>query len=201
MTLDKIHVLAIAIAITLGLFSVYSHEESKLAVAQAEAKTQQQLNLQIQKQNNDFQTQVSAQIASLQQQNQTLQSQLVKQQNADKQLSPGDLAQRVASLVHVDPKDIQPTTAGFDLTSNAVLQTALQLEQVPILTTQLSNTKNALDLETKAHTSDKEASTSALKTVNDNLTSCKADLKKSKLKWFGIGYVAGFISGVVAKAY
>ena len=70
----------------------------------------------------------------------------------------------------------------------------------------ISNDANTLALERQAHQSDNATCTvdkTALGAQIDNLKAqnakTKADARKSKFKWFGAGYVAGFITGIFVK--
>lgn len=178
-TLDKKHIVGWGLAILLALGLVYSVSSHRADVAELKAaQAQAELSI-IQKQNSDFQSSIQKQLDSLASQNQQLTNALAEQKKKDSQLSPSQLGERVATLTDVQKSEVTPLENGhFDLTSNAVLQAALKLEEVPVLQEQLSNETKALDLEKQAHQSDLKASDAAL-------TSCKADLsaeKKNKFK-------------------
>jgi hypothetical protein len=193
MTLDKMHVAAFLVAATLALYSVYSFESNRAEKAEVLADSAKQQAVLIQAQNQSFQAQVTAQIAQLSAANQALTSALAKQQLLDKTLSPTQLGGRVASLVNVPTTDITPLANGhFDLTPQAVLAAALQLEEVPVLTQKLDNETKAFDAEVQAHKSDNTASAATLASCKANLADVKAKARKSKIKWFFAGVVVGF---------
>jgi hypothetical protein len=194
MVIDKKHLIGWGLAVLLALGLVYSIEARIADKADARATAAEaQLSL-IQKQNADFQSSVQKQLDSLASQNQQLTNALAKQKQIDASLSPSQLGERVASLTDVPKTEVTPLENGhFDLTSNAVLQAALKLEEVPVLTEQFSNETKSLDLEKQAHQSDLVASNAALTSCKADLTKVTADARKSKWKWFGAGVVVGFL--------
>lgn len=194
MVIDKKHIIGWGLAVLLALGLVYSIEARVADKADARATAAEAQLVLIQKQNTDFQASVKAQLDNLAAQNQTLTNALAKQKQIDSSLTPSQLGERVATLTDVQKSEVTPLENGhFDLTSNAVLQAALKLEEVPVLTQQLSNETKALDLEKQAHQSDLSASNAALVACKADVTKVKADARKSKWKWFAAGVVVGFI--------
>lgn len=61
------------------------------------------------------------------------------------------------------------------------------------LSTQVTNAQSAFNVERTSHASDNTANAAIIKQGADALSSCKADARKGKMKWFFIGAVAGFI--------
>lgn len=138
---------------------------------------------------------------------------LASQQKKDQSMTPTEQSTRWQQLV---PKaSVQPTPTGFSIDAAGGLATIEQLEQVPVqaeqidqLRTQLTNdNQTVLNLNTEltdernSHASDIKTDQMALKANQDQTLAAQADLKaekakarKGKLKWFGIGYVAGFLT-------
>jgi len=192
--LDRKHLLAYGLAILLSLGLVYSIESRVADRAEAKASAAEARAELIQQQNTQFQASVQKQLDALTAANVSLQSALISQKKIDAQLPPAQLGNRLADLSGVKQTEValQPT-GNFELTSNAVLQAALKLEEVPVLTTELANETKALDLEKQAHLSDLSADNAALVSCKADLTATKAKARRSKLKWFGAGVVVGFI--------
>lgn len=116
-----------------------------------------------------------------------------------------------ATVVTIPAPQVAQELGGTSPDPNTVVlpldkaQTALAaIEELVPLQDQLSaETKIATDESTVVAQQTKDISdlkTELTDTQNkDNaaLTSCKADARKGKLKWFGIGYIAGFVTGHV----
>src|SRR5208337_1606161 len=62
-----------------------------------------------------------------------------------------------------------------------------------LLQTEVSNGVQALNLERTAHKSDNDANAAIIKGKDLDILAIKAQARKSKMKWFGIGVVVGFI--------
>jgi beta-xylosidase len=134
---------------------------------------------------------------------------VVVQQKADAQMQPSQLAQRWQDLIH-DP-GVTATTDGFNLTDSAALTTVQQLEEVPILQLNLEDerSKEANLQETNDKAKDlidqgkivvnglKLELTEKAKSCTIDLDAEKAKGRKGKIKAFGIGYAAGFVSGII----
>ena len=158
-------------------------------------------------------TEENAQLASaIAQRNAGLQ----KQQAADQQMTPPQLATRWGDLVSAKPDDIRVATDGnLEVTETVALSTVEQLEQVPVLTLNLSNeTSVAAANQQEAETANGLNSALAVQvgdlqtTITKDDAACKAqvaavkaDANKSKVKWFKIGFVTGFISGLFTGHY
>ena len=157
-----------------------------------------------------FQTMLS----TLQAQNATL-SAAVQQDAAllkanrtkDATLPLPDLAVRWGQLVPLQPGDLTATATGVSVTPSGARATVVQLEAVPTLTDQLAKetqtAQNNASLLTQSGlvNADLGKQVGALNTeLGDSAKQCKAEVaavkaqaRKSKLKWFGIGFVAGFL--------
>lgn len=194
MVIDKKHIIGWGLAVLLALGLVYAIEARVADKADARANTAEAQLVLIQKQNTDFQASVQKQIDALTATNVSLQSALLAQQRKDAQLTPTQLGNRLADLAGVQSGDVQLEPTGhFDLTPQAVLEAALKLEQVPVLTQQLANETQALDLEKQAHKSDLDASNAALAVCKTDVAKVTADARKAKWKWFAAGVVVGFL--------
>lgn len=178
-------------------------------VAQTNVQTQQATQQQIAQlasQNAALQTAVT----TLLQQNAQRNTTLVVQQKADTTLPPTQLAQRWDSLLGTQ-NQVSTTPTGFSVTPQAAVDTVTQLESVPVLTannknlqsvvdnqtTQITNDKSSLADSAKALDSEKASHVADTKAAASDLTACKADARKGKVKWFVIGYVAGFVTRVL----
>lgn len=192
--LDHKHLVGYGLAIVLALGLVYSFESNRADRAESKADAAVATAQLLQQQNKDFQASVQAQLNSLAQANVSLSNALAAQKKKDAELSPTELGNRLALLAGVKAEEVQPTSTGFALTTNAVLQSALKLEEVPVLTEQLANQTKSLDLEKQAHVKDNETCKATTDALQLEVKAAKADARKGKLKWFGIGYVAGFVS-------
>ena len=141
---------------------------------------------------------------------------LKQQQTADHSMTPPQLATRWAGLVSANSADITATaTGGFAVTDTVALNTVDQLEQVPVLQMDLAN-ETTIAASTQQEVDKANALNSALVTqVGDlqttitkddaackaQIASVKADETKSKVKWFKIGFVTGFIGGLFTGHY
>ena len=231
MTLDKHHITLYIAAFVLALgltFSVTYFVEariadanaSKLAVMQAQSVLKDQQNIQ-------FQQQIAATVKQLQdttvalqatnaQQVSTISSlkqQLQDQKGKDATLPPTDLASRIQTLA--PGGNVVVDTTGYHLDQAEAVSVAQVLEEPPILQQELvsdqtiitndaaiiSNDAKVLDAEKQSHVSDVGALQSKLDTANQEIKTVKAQARKGKLKWFGIGYVAGFASSAILKAF
>jgi len=131
------------------------------------------------------------------------------QQATDAKLPPTGLAARWAALAQVDTSEIVPTSSGLNVTEDAALTTVNQLEMVPVLTQDLSDKQKQIDnLNVEAGKSQAVISQGTTLVdglqlqLKDQTASCKIQVQtvtdkanKSKLKWFGAGFVTGFLGG------
>lgn len=144
-------------------------------------------------------------IAASQQQRTTA---TVAQQAADKSLPPSSLAARWTTLAGASPDAVQPAQQGFTVTSDAAIQTVQQLETIPTLQQNLAgatqieaNQVKQIDAQngvvtslTNQVTGLQSQATDQTKACTAQVTALKAEERKSKLHWFLIGYVAGFVT-------
>ena len=151
-----------------------------------------------------LQTKIDAQNAALIQANATLAAALTKQQKVDASLPLPELANRWTALVPSAKPQATPT--GVMLDSVGATATVEQLEQVPVLTTELANEQtlvtngNALAIAQTKQVTDLNSQVSGLqlKAVDDAKT-CQEQIKvvkdeaRKREKWIGIiGAVLGY---------
>jgi len=136
-------------------------------------------------------------------------SQLSVQQKTDSTLAPSDLAFRWSTFVN--DKGVGPSAGGYAVTESAAVATVIQLESVPVLTKDLSDEKvkesnlqadvdkaNGLIDQGKTLVGGLQLQlTDTQKQCTIDLNAEKAKARVGKLKAFGIGYVAGVISGAL----
>ena len=141
---------------------------------------------------------------------------LQKQQAADQQMTPPQLATRWGDLVSAKPGDIKVATDGnLEVTEPVALNTVEQLEQVPVLTLNLANETSVATANQQEAEKANALNSALVVQVGDlqttitkddaackaQVASVKADANKSKVKWFKIGFVTGFISGLFTGHY
>jgi hypothetical protein len=192
---------------------IAAHDNANLAQAKVVAQVQQEKNdalaKQIAQDKADYtalSVQVQARDAQLVQLQATLVTALAKQQAVDRTLPPTELVAKWNTLVPQAGATVTPS--GVALPSAGATATVVELENVPFLTSELSiaNEKlaNADKLVAAEGTQiiDLTASVAGLqaKSVDDakvcaaQVATVKAEARRSKRRWFIVGYVAGFIS-------
>jgi hypothetical protein len=216
----KTHLVLLVILVSLTFGGVYGvetlvakHDASTASQYQAiatataaqnaaiQAQTQQQIAL-LAAQN----SQLEAQISQLSQAISNRDAELIKQQAKIPTLSPVQVASNIQPLLTKGTATVEPT--GILLDTPASQDVLAQLEELPIckadeadlkaietkqeteianLFTSNGSLQTALTSEKTSHKADVEANAK-------ELTKVKADARKSKLKWFGFGYAAGFLS-------
>jgi uncharacterized protein HemX len=214
-------VLVAAVVIWLGYVKVTNiieeHDKAALQQAQIVAAQQATENAALAKQAQADAAQLQALSARLEAQNQQLAnantalvSALANQKKTDATLPPTELAQRWASITPDMPAGgvtLSPDNT-MKVTQAGAVATVQRLEEVPALKQQLDNEtqqknngdqliaqqgKSIFDLNAQVGGLQKQI------TANDNV--CKEEIKvvkdearKSKRKWFLIGFVSGFVS-------
>ena len=197
---------------------MYHHDNAAESQAQIVATAQAQKDAalatqaaQQAEQYKELSDKVAAQNAALEQANITLATALAKQQHTDDTMPLPELAQEWTKLVPgMAPNGITfalDPNGQITLTDDAAHKTVDQLEQVPVLTQQLSNTKGQLEnvdsllgaSQKQVVTLDQEVSGLNLQLV-DNQKVCTEQLKmqadqykKSRWHWFWAGMAAGFL--------
>jgi hypothetical protein len=206
-------------------------DEQALAVLQAESKVKDQQNVlfqqqmaQITQQLTNTNLQLQADKVAQQKQIQVLQGELANRKQQDATLPPDQLAKHMGDLVTgvlptiITPKEQISNLSAVDVylfTQDEVVKVEQALEEPPVLKQQIAadeviitkdtaiiaNDATILDTEKKSHGSDVTALQAKLDAANGQIKVEKDKARHGKLKWFGIGYVAGFGSAIVLKAF
>ncbi len=200
-----------------SLISRHDHEAALRMEALAQTLVQQ---------NQLLQQQTKVQIDALTQQNVALQqevgslataivtrdAQLIQNQNKVPNLSPDQLSAEWQKDIR-NAGSIKPTLpSGYLVDQTAAVATVQALESVPVLQqdiadleksnsnlqSELNNDAAVLTLEKKSHFSDNQTNTALLTAKDAEIKDVKAQARKSKLKWFGIGFLLGLIGGHAA---
>ena len=196
------------------------HDNANLQQAQVVAQVQQEktaaLAKQVAEQAAQYQAladKVQVQNAALVQANTELATALAKQQRTDASLPPTELVNRWSTLVPQAKPTVTPSGVALDTPS--AVATVQALEAVPVLTAQVSNTQKELDNAQSLVTAEGQQVTTlntevgSLRTqLGDNQAVCQAQIavvraeaRKSKRRWFLVGFVTGFVSRQVIKVY
>lgn len=190
------------------------HDQEQLAaqklITDAQVKANQQLAQQVAadaQQLKSLSDKVEAQNQQLANANVALVTALTKQQKTDASLPIPDLVSRWAQLVPgTDFAGTIDSGNNVKVTPANAVATVQQLEKVPVLTTELANERqqkqNDEQLLVAANKSilDLNGNVTGLNSlIVDNTKQCQTQIKviedearKSKRKWFVIGYIAGF---------
>ena len=137
----------------------------------------------------------------------------VKQQAIDKQLPPDQLVARWEALTNTPKGLLVPTPTGVNATTAAAQETVAQLERIPQLDGNLADTNGLLENEQKQFGSLAGLNVGLNKQIDglnielvDQAKACTDDknlliakARKSKLKWFGAGFVAGIATRLFFK--
>jgi len=132
----------------------------------------------------------------------------VVQQRQDATLTPTALGTRWKELIN--KPGITETSTGFSVDDDAGLATVQQLELVPVLEANLSdeqakeeNDQKELGKASAVIDQGKDLVSGLQLQLTDQDKSCKIQLqtekdksRKSRLRWFGAGFVTGFIGGI-----
>lgn len=173
-------------------------------------KQQAQQTQQLIAQNQQILQTLAAQNQQLQQGILARNQQVVKQQSADAGLTPAQLASRLQSL---SGGNVTPNAGGYQVDQQSAVLATQKLDEVPVLQ------QNIADLTTMSANKDREIQSDdgviasqntqlvglgvqlvdQTKACSAEVASVKASARKGKLKWFGIGYVSGFISGLIVR--
>ena len=192
---------------------IANHDHANLQQAQVAAAVQEEKNqalaAQIAQQAAEYKAlaeKVEAQNAALEQVNVNLATALTKQQKTDAALPPTELVARWNTLVPAAGATVSPN--GVFVGSQGAGTTVQQLEKVPVLAAQLDN-EIAIESGTQKLLTSSEGRVVTLndqvtdlktqavlnaKVCTDQIAVVKADARKSKRKWFIVGYIAGFLS-------
>jgi len=196
------------------------HDNANLQQAQVIAQVQQEktaaIAAQVAEQAAQYQAladKVQVQNAALVQANTELATALAKQQRTDASLPPTELVNRWSTLVPQAKPTVTPSGVALDTPS--AVATVQALEAVPVLTAQVSNTQKELDNAQSLVTAEGQqvvtlnTEVGSLRTqLGDNQAVCqaqiavvRAEVRKSKRRWFYAGVVVGFVGRQILKTY
>jgi hypothetical protein len=215
------HLLLLGLTGALVLGSVYGVEALLAKHAHEAALDKQAFAQTLLQQNQQFQQQTQATINSLAQQNATLQAevgslanaiasrdaQLRTQQAQVPQLTPDQLSVEWQKDIK-NAGNIKPSTGGYLVDQQAAIASVQAIEAVPVLEQDVSDLQkqnSSLQVqfvnevaiyndEKKAHASDNASNTATISAKDAEIKDIKAQARKSKLKWFGLGFLAGFFA-------
>ena len=192
------------------------HDDTNLQTAQSASAAQAQKDAAIAAQVAEdtatfaaLQAKIDAQNAALVQANASLAAALTKQQKVDASLPLPELANRWTALVPIAKPIATPN--GITLDSTSATATVEQLEQVPVLQSELTNEQtlvvngNILAVAQTKQITDLTAEVSGLqlkavddaKTCQAQIAVVKADARKSKRRYF----IAGFVAGIATRIF
>jgi DNA repair exonuclease SbcCD ATPase subunit len=187
---------------------------SQQSILQSQVDKNNALAVQVQNQAALYQAlaeKVQAQNSALEQANVALATALTKQQKTDAVMTPTELTTRWNQLVPTASPVVTPN--GVTLNSVSAVATVSQLEQVPVLTQQLSISNQKLENADTLIT----ASNASINTLNlrisglnaqviDQTKECTAQIAvvkaanhKANRRWFLIGLVSGFAAHLLVK--
>ncbi len=196
-----------------------SKAETRAAVAEANLAAQKAQDTQNAAQILQLTQQYQQLTQVLASQNASLATSLAARQTAqaarvatDAQLAPADLATRLESLGNTPLGSVHVSGNEIAMTQPAAVKITQYLEQVPVLQADLKDTTATLQTAEAAQTkaaaliADQDKQITNLNvTLVDTDKVCKAQIavakaegRKSKIRWFKIGYVSGFLSGLWA---
>jgi uncharacterized membrane-anchored protein YhcB (DUF1043 family) len=191
---------------------------AKVQTAQAQLVAQQAAVAQQSAQVQQTTAQYQSLVAQLSQQNAQLSTSIAQrnqaltvQQTTDKVMPLPQLATRWAADADFDASTLQTNGATLIVPQEVVADTVEKMDSIPVLQanlndvqSELTNTKTEL---TSANTligqqkqdiaGIQQQNIDQVKADNAEIANVKAQARKSRMKWFGVGYVAGFISGLL----
>lgn len=218
----KTHLLLLIIVVLLAFGSLYGIEsiiakhdtansDQWKAILQAQTIQTQSIADKLAADEKTWAQQTAAQQAIISQ----LASSIVQRNNVlagrikqDSTLSATEAAQRISQLTAAQPGEVtaQGDTVQLDLSVSRTVTT--DLDRLPVVQADLTDTQKQLSAQTVITTvlqsdiDDKQKLIDAMKTeavdadksCKAEITSVKASARKSKLKWFGIGFLIGLVS-------
>ena len=189
------------------------HDNANLQQAQVVAQAQADKTAAIAEQVAQQSAQYASLAAKVQQQNDALMqanvalsTALAKQQHSDATLPPSDLVARWNALVPQAKPTV--TATGIAVDTPSAVATLQQLEIIPVQQQELTNTQKELENAQSLVTAEGQQMTTlntevgSLRTqLGDNQAVCQAQIKvvkaearRSKRRWFAVGFVSGFVT-------
>lgn len=204
----KSHIVSVCLIVALAFGGIYGVESLVAKHDSATATRYEVLAKQQSDQNAQLQANIQKRLDSLEAQNAVLTLALSKRQTVEVTIptTNGSLSAQETATKLVDTTNAKPgeVTALQDaltvdlpvahvLLDDAQLVPLLQADKAD-LSKELVNSNQALSLEKTAHTSDNTTGAANLKACQVEIVSVKAQARKSKLRWFAVGYASGWIS-------
>lgn len=201
------------------LFNQAAAATQRATIAEAALASQKTLDVQQAQATAQVTAQYQAMVAQLTSQNNTLataitsrQEALGKQQQVNAQLPLGSLTQRLVALAQPPAGSVSNTETSVTMTQPATLAVVNQLEQVPVLSVNLTNeTTIAQNTQTELTASGTVISAQVnqisglQKTLVDETNQCKAEVSAAKkrgrlqsFKWAVRGFFVGVVAGLYA---
>lgn len=196
------------------------HDNANLQQAQVVAQAQADKTAAIAEQVAQQSAQYASLAAKVQQQNDALMqanvalsTALAKQQHSDATLPPSDLVARWNALVPQAKPTV--TATGIAVDTPSAVATLQQLEIIPVQQQELTNTQKELENAQSLVTAEGQQMTTlntevgSLRTqLGDNQAVCQAQIKvvkaearRSKRRWFAVGFATGWFSRQAVKTY
>ena len=195
---------------------IHHHDDANLKQAQTIAAVQSQKDAAIAAQVAEdsaaftaLQAKMQAQATALEQANIALATALTKQQKTDATLPTTDLVARWNALVPQAAASVTPN--GVTLPNTGAIATVQQLEIIPVQQEEITNeqtlvangdaiavaqTKQVTDL-TAQITGLRLSAVDDAKVCQAQIAAVKADARKSKRRWFVVGFVAGIATRIL----
>jgi hypothetical protein len=178
-------------------------DDQKAQLAQQKLQTQVEDNQALAQTNAALQAQVAADRQSLDAAMKSRQVVVVQQQKSDQALPLPDLASRWAQLVNLPPSDFQATPTGIVANVDAAHATVNALDSLQATMATLKDTQTELANDDKVIGGLQAQIVGLNKQIADaddankkEIAALKADCRKGKMKWFKVGFVTGFVSGL-----
>lgn len=215
------HLVMLAIVGVLVFAGVYGIESVIARHDHDNAVEKQTIAQTLAQQNQTFQAQTQTQINALVQQNAALSqqvgalataitsrdSQLRAQQNQVPALTPDQLSVEWQKGIK-NAGNIKPILGGYQIDQAAAVASVQAIESVPVLRmditdlqksnlslqSELNNDAAVLIMEKKSHLSDNASNQALIDAQNAKIKDITAQCRKSKLKWFGLGFLAGLFA-------
>jgi hypothetical protein len=187
----NIPLLIVVLGLTLG--GVYgveslvaSHDKQTAALFQA--------------QNTQFQAQIQQEIQSLQAANAQLANAISQRQTIEVKiptlngsLTAAQSALAISQAVKANPGEVSATGDNVMLDLPVTREITSMIQLLPLVQADKADLQQQLANETRIYADEKAAHKKDNDTNAETIKSLKADCRKSKLKWFGIGVVVGFV--------
>ena len=204
---------ALVISIGVGVYFVVSKhaalQEARAQAAEQALAVEKDHSAQLLKQYTENEAKRQAELLQIYSTIAQIQSQTKVQIIHDKAAPAPEVGHRIETItgfqqgtITLDPKDdlIVPLPLAHEIVTRldqgeADAKTVVQQEKI------IETQKSTISDQTVIITEDKKVLTATIEADKKELNAEKAQARKGKLKWFAIGYVGGFISGIVVHVF